>query len=72
MAHENIGAAQLNTRAGAVVQHQVDLVWPRKAFDESMQLLEDADTRVVVIASGDDDAQYALFVRSVAARLRRW
>ena len=72
MAHENIGATQLNTRASAIMQHQVDLVGPWRALHQDVQLLEDAHTRVVVIASWDNDAEDALFVRPVAIRLRRW
>jgi hypothetical protein len=71
VAHENIGAAQLNTRAGSVVQHQVDLVGPWRALHQDVQLLEDADTRIVVLTSWDNDAEYALFVRAVAVGLRR-
>jgi hypothetical protein len=57
MPHENVRSRQFNPRAGAIVQHQLDLVRARGLFDQNVQLLEQPQTRVVVVTAWHDYAQ---------------
>src|SRR5438105_3004621 len=72
----DISPRQLDAAAATVVHHELDLVLTWRALHEDAQLLEQPETRVVILVTRHHDAQHALFrrmcpVHAIGRRLLR-
>jgi hypothetical protein len=56
----DVGSRQLDPTAATVVHHELDLVLARRAHDQDVQLLEEAETRVIILTAWHHDPEYAL------------